>query len=103
MKTHRQTLADLKTVDEVIRRERLLSTDEVAAILGVSVETLKSWRGNGCRRGKAYRLDLPFVRFRATRGLVRYRLRDLLEWLEKLGMLQKHGRKDGKGETTYAE
>lgn len=84
-----KALEDFRTVDRIIQRERLLSTGEVAEILGVSVGTLKSWRGNACRRGKAYKLDLPFVRFRAGRGLVKYRLRDLQDWLDKLGMNKK--------------
>jgi predicted DNA-binding transcriptional regulator AlpA len=71
-------LVELRAIDEIIRRERLLTAREVAAILGVSVSTLHGWRG------KWYRRDLKYVKLAGAR--VRYRLRDLVDWLNKLGV-----------------
>jgi hypothetical protein len=73
-----KALEDLRTVDEIIRREKLLTPREVAAVLGISLETLRSWRG------KRYRRDLRFIKLAGAR--VRYRLRDLRRWLDNLGM-----------------
>lgn len=73
-----KALEDLRTVDEIIRREKLLTPREVASVLGISLETLRSWRG------KRYRRDLRFIKLAGAR--VRYRLRDLRRWLDNLGM-----------------
>jgi DNA-binding transcriptional regulator YiaG len=73
-----KALDDFRTVDDIIRREKLLTPREVAAVLGVSIQTLRTWR---CR---TYRRDLKFVKLAGQR--VRYRLRDLQAWLGKLGV-----------------
>jgi DNA-binding transcriptional regulator YiaG len=71
-------ISDLCKIDATIRRERLLTAAEVAKILNVSVSTLHGWRG------RRYKRPLKFVRISGPR--VRYRLRDLKDWLDKLGM-----------------
>jgi len=53
--------------------DRLLSIDEAASILGVSKGTLDVWRSTK-------RYDLAFVRIG---GRIKYRLRDVLDWIEK--------------------
>jgi excisionase family DNA binding protein len=50
---------------------RLLSAQEVAAITGLSLETLAQWRSQ--RRG------IPFLKL--SRNVVRYRQADLDRWL----------------------
>lgn len=51
--------------------QRLLTVEDVAAITGLSVETLAQWRSQ--RRG------IPFVKL--SRNVVRYRQADLEAWL----------------------
>lgn len=51
---------------------RLLSLQETAAMLGISVQTLYGWRHRGLAP-RGYRL---------TGGLVRFRESDVLDWLE---------------------
>jgi excisionase family DNA binding protein len=59
-------------MSSVTLSERLLSTEEVARLLVVPVTTLYTWRYK--RTGpKAYRVGKH----------LRYRLADVLEWLEK--------------------
>lgn len=53
--------------------ERLLTTDEAAAILGVQPQTLVSWRCTGS-------WNLPYIR---VGRLVRYRLEDLRVFCEE--------------------
>jgi Helix-turn-helix domain len=55
-----------------IPTDRMLNTRQVAVILGLSVETLKKWRQRGT--GLAY--------FRFPDGAIRYRLSDVLRFLE---------------------
>jgi predicted DNA-binding transcriptional regulator AlpA len=50
---------------------RLLSADEVAAVTGLSTETLAQWRSQ--KRG------IPFIKI--SRNCVRYRQSDLDSWL----------------------
>jgi predicted DNA-binding transcriptional regulator AlpA len=50
---------------------RLLTTEDVASITGLSVETLAQWRSQ--RRG------IPFLKL--SRNVVRYRQGDLDAWL----------------------
>lgn len=52
---------------------RLLTTEDVAAITGLSTETLAQWRSQ--RRG------IPFVKI--SRNVVRYRQGDLDSWLNE--------------------
>lgn len=52
---------------------RLLTPDEVAQMLGLSIDTLAQWRSQ--RRG------IPFVKL--SRSVVRYRQRDLEAWLDE--------------------
>ena len=52
---------------------KLLTTDEVAKLTGISPETLAQWRW--------LRRELPFVRL--SRKCVRYRLADIDAWLDK--------------------
>lgn len=56
-----------------VARPRLLTTEDVAQITGLSTETLAQWRSQ--RRG------IPFVKI--SRNCVRYRLADLDRWLEE--------------------
>jgi excisionase family DNA binding protein len=49
----------------------LLTRDQAAAYLGVAAQTLAAWASSG-------RYDLPFIR---VGRCVRYRVRDLDEWL----------------------
>ena len=51
--------------------DSLFTTPEAAAYLGVSPKTLETWRCTG-------RHGLPYIR---VGRLVRYRMRDLEEWL----------------------
>jgi predicted DNA-binding transcriptional regulator AlpA len=53
--------------------EKLLTTTQAAEVLGLSRACLDSWRSNRPR-------NLPFIR--AGRRAVRYRLPDLLAWIE---------------------
>lgn len=70
-------ISELQSIDAIICREKLLTSREVAGILGISVSTLHSWR-----RTK-FKFAPRFVRIAGPR--VRYRLRDLRAWLGKLG------------------
>lgn len=55
---------------------RLLTSEEAAELLGVHVNTLATWRDKG--EGPAY------IRFGSgTRAPIKYRMRDINEWLEK--------------------
>ncbi len=57
---------------------KLLTTQEVAELLGVSVATLEVWRCTG-------RTALPFVK---VGRCVRYRLSDVERWLESQTVCQ---------------
>lgn len=59
----------------IVSREELLSRREVAALLGVSGETLKGW----ARRG----VGPAFSRSGPVRGRVWYQAADVLMWLEQ--------------------
>lgn len=52
---------------------RLLTPDQVAAIVGLSIETLAQWRSQ--RRG------IPFVKI--SRNVVRYRQADVDTWIQR--------------------
>lgn len=54
--------------------EELLTTDQVAKALNVTVKTVRKWRYEG---------QLPAVK--VGKRLVRYRMRDILEWLRTNG------------------
>ena len=70
-------ISELQSIDAIVCREKLLTSREVAGILGVSVETLHSWRRTKFKGAPR------FVRLAGPR--VRYRLRDLRDWLDRLG------------------
>lgn len=53
--------------------DRMLTTEQVAAILGISVETLRKWRQR--------RQFLPY--FKYDQDAVRYRLSDVLTFIEE--------------------
>jgi predicted DNA-binding transcriptional regulator AlpA len=54
--------------------ERLLTTAEAAALLGIAPQSLRAWRHYG--RGPR------FVRFGGPRGRAAYRPEDLRAWIE---------------------
>ncbi len=60
----------MQTVDE---NTTLLNEEQTAEILGVRPSTLQRWRSRGWT-------DLPYLKIRY---LIRYRLSDVLEFLEK--------------------
>jgi predicted DNA-binding transcriptional regulator AlpA len=53
--------------------DRLLSSEEVSLIVGLSIETLAQWRSQ--KRG------IPYLKI--SRNCVRYRQADLDEWLQR--------------------
>lgn len=55
--------------------DRLLDTDETAAICGLSSRTLRTWRSDGSGKGPA------FVRVGAA---IRYRASDVQTWIARL-------------------
>ncbi len=83
-----EILEEFRSIDRIIQHEQLLTPTEVAAVLGISVHTLHSWRG------KTYRRDLKFINLAGKR--VRYRLRDLKAWLDKLGVGQWNVREEAR-------
>ncbi len=52
--------------------EKLLNTNELSAMLGVTVNTLQIWRHQG--KGPKY--------FKLSRRAVRYKERDILAWMD---------------------
>lgn len=58
-------------------QEKLLTTDEVAEIIGYSVQTLKNWRSLKTPDTPKYRKQ-P-----GKRGSVRYPLSALLRWMKR--------------------
>jgi predicted DNA-binding transcriptional regulator AlpA len=71
--------SEFQSIDEIIQREKLLTAAELAGILGVRRATIKDWRQKRRKRGP------QFVRI--SRMCVRYRLRDVRAWLDKLGVM----------------
>jgi predicted DNA-binding transcriptional regulator AlpA len=65
---------------------RLLKTEEVGELTGLSVETLAQWRSQ--KRG------IPFVKI--SRNCVRYRQSDLDSWLVERTVLTDQGGLDGR-------
>lgn len=63
-------------VPEPIQVDRMLSTNQVAAILSISAETLRKWRQR--------RRCLRFYTYRG--GVVRYRLSDVLKFIDNSGI-----------------
>ena len=53
-------------------KDQLLSIEDTAALLGVQPGTLATWRSTK-------RYDLPWIKIGRK---VRYRLRDVLEWID---------------------
>jgi excisionase family DNA binding protein len=66
------SMSDVVTTMIENRTEPLLSVDEVAAWLGVTVQTLRHWRH--VHRGP---------RSLSVGGVVRYRRSDIEDWLER--------------------
>ncbi len=64
--------------------DRLLTTEQAAALLGVSSATLATWRSR--------RSDGPPYIVLCGR-LVRYRFRDLLTWMTRQERINTHGRR----------
>lgn len=54
--------------------ERLLSAEELSEVLSVAVKTVRKWRHEG---------DIPAIKL--GKRLVRYRLGDVLKWLNNRG------------------
>jgi predicted DNA-binding transcriptional regulator AlpA len=63
----------LRVSDPLAPSTRLLTAENVAAITGLSVETLAQWRSQ--RKG------IPFLKI--SRNVVRYRQSDLDRWLDE--------------------
>lgn len=63
-----QKTANIEKVDAVTK---LLSPQEVSALMGLSVETLAQWRSQG--------QGLPYIKI--SRNCVRYRQGDLDSWI----------------------
>ncbi len=80
--------SEFQILDQIIQREKLLTPREVAAVLGVSINTLRSWRG------KRWRKDLPYVKLAGQH--TRYRLRDLRAWLDRLGVATREAIKEAR-------
>jgi excisionase family DNA binding protein len=72
--------SDRKALD-VASGARLLKSEEVAELTGLSVETLAQWRSQ--QRG------IPFVKI--SRNCVRYRQTDLDSWLAERTVLTDQG------------
>lgn len=64
----------MKTTNTTAVLEKLVTTDETAALIGVEVRTIEDWR----RRG---RYSLPFIRIGPN--IVRYRPADVAKFMEK--------------------
>jgi predicted DNA-binding transcriptional regulator AlpA len=63
----------VRVSDPPVASARLLTAENVAAITGLSVETLAQWRSQ--RKG------IPFLKI--SRNVVRYRQSDLDRWLDE--------------------
>lgn len=59
------------------RADRLLTTKELAALIGYSYYTLKRWRTEGTG-------GPPYCKGKGRRGAVRYRVSAVNKWLAKL-------------------
>ncbi len=68
----------LSEASPALQREALLTTKEVAALLGFSPLTVGRWRTDG---GDDEEDPLLYVRLKSN--AVRYRLGDVLDWLER--------------------
>jgi len=60
-----------------IQREALITTKEVAALLGISPLTVGRWRTDGSGD------EDPLLYVRLKSNAVRYRLGDVLDWIER--------------------
>jgi hypothetical protein len=69
-----------------IAMARLLTAEDIAAVTGLSVETLAQWRSQ--RRG------IPFIKI--SRNCVRYRQCDLDSWLVERTVLTDRTRSHGR-------
>ena len=70
----------LAEMPEEMRANALLTTKEVAAMLGTSPTTVERWRWEGSAMEEE---DDPLVWLRLVGNQVRYQLSDLLCWLER--------------------
>ena len=66
------TLHNTSTTSHISLTTELLTTDQVAAVLGLSSRTLAAWRSSRSS-------SLPYLK---TGSRVRYRSQDVLAWLE---------------------
>ena len=67
----------LSEASPALQREALITTKEVATLLGISPLTVGRWRTGGSDD------DDPLLYVRLKSNAVRYRLGDVLEWLER--------------------
>ena len=66
----------LSEASPALQREALITTKEVATLLGISPLTVGRWRTDGSDDD-----HLPYIRLKSN--AVRYRLGDVLDWLER--------------------
>lgn len=59
-----------------MNKNDLLSTDEASEIIGIGSGTLRAWRSQG--KGP------KFYKAPGQKGVVRYRVSDLMEWVNSL-------------------
>ncbi len=67
----------LSEASPALQREALITTKEVATLLGISPLTVGRWRTDGSDD----QYTLPYIRLKSN--AVRYRLGDVLDWLER--------------------
>lgn len=83
--------AVVESLRKRLRDERLMSTAEVAALVGVGVDTLERWRADGygppwVRLGRAARTiggTEQGRRAQRARTLPRYKRADVMAWIEQ--------------------
>ena len=70
----------LADMPEEIRANALLTTKEVAAMIGMSPTTVERWRWDGSAMEEE---EDPLVYLRLVGNQIRYQLKDILSWLER--------------------
>lgn len=70
----------LAAMPEEMRADALLTTKEVAAMLGISLTTVERWRWEGSAMEEE---EDPLVYLRLVGNQIRYQLKDVLSWLER--------------------
>jgi hypothetical protein len=71
---------NLRVVPDIVEAERLLTARETARLLGVTVYTLRGWRGRNPRAGRE---GPPFIRIGGRVGRVRYSRKALQKYLSE--------------------